>query len=99
MDLSPHNIQHITKSIQSKVDYNFISSGYTNAFTDDQVCLDQCDNELKQVCTNCLLVPRYPLFFKCKHFTCLPCCNEYRRHKIIFEKIFFFNLPTITPSK
>ena len=63
MNLSPHNIQRITKWIQSEVDYNFHNLGYTIAFNDDQVLLEQNDNELKQVCIYCLLVPRYPLFF------------------------------------
>ena len=62
MDLSPHNIQRITEWIQSELDYNWINLNYTNDFPDDQVLLDQCDKELKQVCFNCLLVPRYPLF-------------------------------------
>ena len=88
MDLSPHNIQRITEWVQSEVDYNFINSGYTNAFTDNQIFLDQCDNELKQVCPRCLLVPQYPLFFKCGHLTCLPCLSEYRRQWFMFEKIF-----------
>ena len=57
MDLSPHNIQRMTEWIKSEVDYNFINPGYTNDFSDDQVLLDQCDKELKQVCPNCLLVP------------------------------------------
>ena len=69
------------------MDYNFINPGNTNAFTDDQVVLDQCDNELKQVCPHCLLVTRYPLFLKCKHLTCLPCLREYQRHSLMFENI------------
>ena len=63
MDRSPHNIQRITKCIQSEVDYNFLNPGYTYAFQDDQVLLEQNDKELKQVCPHCLLVLRYPLFF------------------------------------
>ena len=63
MELSPHNIQRITKWIQSEVDYNFLNPCYTYAFQDDQVLLEQNDKELKQVCPHCLLVPRYPLFF------------------------------------
>ena len=62
MDFSPHNVHRITEWIQSEVDYNFINLAYTNDFPDDQVLLDQCDKKLKQVCPNCLLVPRYPLF-------------------------------------
>ena len=88
MDFSPHNIQRITEWIQSEVDYNFINPGYTNAFFDDQDLLDQCDNELNQVCPHCLLVPRYQLFVKCGHLTCLQCLREYRRHRFMFEKIF-----------
>ena len=67
MELSPHNIQRITKWIQSEVDYNFLNPGYTYAFQNDQVLLEQNDKELKLVCPHCLLVPRYPLFIKCGH--------------------------------
>ena len=62
MDLSPHNILRITKWIQSKLDYNFLNSGYTFAFQNDLILLKQNDKELKQVCPNCLLVPRYSFF-------------------------------------
>ena len=48
------------------------------------------DKVLKQVCPHCLLVPRYPLFFKCGHLTCLPRLREYRRHIVMFEKLFSF---------
>ena len=56
MDPSFHNIQRITKWIQQEVDYNFLNPGYTIAFNDDQVVLEQNDKELKQVCPHCLLV-------------------------------------------
>ena len=46
MDLSPHNIQRITKWIQSEVNYNFLNPSYSNAFQDDQVLLEQNDKEL-----------------------------------------------------
>ena len=88
MDLSPLNIQRITKWIQSEVDYNFLNPGYTYAFKDDQVLLEQNGKKLKQVCPHCLLVPRYLLFYKCGHLSCLPCLREYRRYKFIFEKVF-----------
>ena len=88
MDLSPHNTKLITEWIQSEVDYNFLNPGYTIAFNDDQILLEQNDNKLKQVCFHCLFVPRYPLFFKCRHLTCLPCLREYRRHKFMFSKMF-----------
>ena len=65
MDLSPHNIQRITKWIQSEVDYNFLNPGYTIAFNGDQFLYEQNDQELIQVCPHCLLVPRYPFCFKC----------------------------------
>ena len=58
MDSSPHNVQLITKWIQSEVDYNFLNPGYTIGFQDDQVKLEQTDKELKQVCPYCLLVSR-----------------------------------------
>ena len=87
MDLSPHNIQRITKWIQSEVDYNLLNPGYTIAFNDNQDLLEQNDNKLKQVCPYCLLVPRYPLFFKCVHLKCLLCLIEYQRHRFMFEKI------------
>ena len=73
MDLSPHNIQRITEWIQSEVDYIFLNPGYNIAFNDNQILLEQNDKELKQVCTYCLLFPRYPLIVKCGHLTCLPC--------------------------
>ena len=41
------------------MDYNFLNPGYTIGVQDDQVLLEQNDKELKQVCPNCLLVPRY----------------------------------------
>ena len=87
MDLSPHNIQRTTKLIQSEVDYNFLNPGYTIAFNDYQVLLEHNDKELKQVCPHCLLVPRYPLFFKCGHLTYLLCFREYWRYRFMFEKI------------
>ena len=70
------------------MDYNFFNPGYTIAFNDDQVLLEQTDQELIQVCQHCWLVPRYPLFFKCGHVTCLPCLREYRRHIVMFEIMF-----------
>ena len=85
MDFSPHNIQRITEWIQSEVDYNFLNPVYTIAFKDEQVVLGQSKTNLKQVCPCCLLVPRYPLFFKCGHITCLPCLEECRRHIFKFE--------------
>ena len=88
MNLSPHNIQRITKWIQSEVDYNFLNPGYTIAFNDDQILLVQSEKELKQVCSHCLLVPRYPLFVKWRHLTCFPCLREYRKHRGMFEKMF-----------
>ena len=41
MDLSTHNIQRITEWIQSEVDYNFLNPGFTIAFKDEQVVLEQ----------------------------------------------------------
>ena len=88
MDDSPHNIQGINKWIQSEVDYNILNLGYTIGFQDDQVLLETNDKELKQVCPRWSLVPRYQLFFKCRHLTCLPCLREYRRNIVMFEKLF-----------
>ena len=76
MDLSFHNIQRITESIQSEVDYNCLNPRYTIAFKDEQVVLEQSEKELNQVCPYCLLVIRYPFFLQCKHITCLPCLEE-----------------------
>ena len=59
MNLLPHTIQRITEWIQSEVEYNFLNPGYMIAFNNDQVLLEQNDNDLKQVCIHCLLVPRY----------------------------------------
>ena len=89
MDLLPHNIMRITKWIQSKVDYNFLNPGYTIAFIDDQVLLEHIDKEIKQVFPHCILVPRYPLFFKCRHVSCLLFLWEYRIHRFMFEKILY----------
>ena len=88
MDQSPHIIQRIKKWIQSEVDDNFLNPGYTIVFQDDQILLEQNDKEIKQVCSHCLLVPKYQFFFKCGHFTCLPCLREYRRHIVMFEKLY-----------
>ena len=71
-------------SIGSKL--QFFNPGYTIAFNDYQVLLKQNDKELKQVCPNCLLVPRYLMLLKCGHLTCLQCLREYRRHRVMFEK-------------
>ena len=84
MDLSPHNIQRITKFIKSKVDYNFLNPGYAIAFNGDQVLLEQNNKEFKHVCPHCLLALRYPFFLKCKHITCLQYLREYRRHIAMF---------------
>ena len=70
------------------MDYNFLNLGDTIGFQDDQVLLEQNDKEQKQVCPHCLLVPKDPLFFKCWHITCLSCLREYRRHIVMFEKLF-----------
>ena len=76
MDLSHNNIKRITKSIQSTVEYNFLNPSYTIGFQDDQVLHEQNDKVLKQVCTHCLLVPRYLIIVKCEHLTCFPCLSE-----------------------
>ena len=88
MDLSPPNIQRITKWIQSEVDYNCLNLGYTYAFQNDLVLLEHNDKELKQVCINCLLVLRYPLIFKCRHLSCLQCLREYRKLKFLLKNLF-----------
>ena len=69
------------------MDYNFLNPGYTITFKDEQVKLEQSGKDLKQVCPYCLLVSRYPLFFKCGHITCLSCLEECRRHIFKFEII------------
>ena len=43
MSLSLHNIQRITKWIQSAVDYNFLNPVNTYGFQDNLVLLDQND--------------------------------------------------------
>ena len=62
MNQSPYNIQRITEWIQSEVDYNFYNPGYTIAFNNDQVLLEENDNILNKVSPYCLLVPRYSFF-------------------------------------
>ena len=49
MDLSPYNIQRITRWIQSEVDYTCFNPGYTIALQDEKVLLEQSDKELEQV--------------------------------------------------
>ena len=85
MDFSRHNIERITEWIQC--DYNFRNPGYTIAFKDEQVVLEQRGKELKQVWIYILLVPRYLLYFKCWHITCLSCIEQCRRHIFKFEII------------
>ena len=87
MELTPYNIQQITKCIQSEVDYNFFNAGYTYAFKDDQVLLEQNDKEIKQVCFHCLLVPKYPLVLNADTSRLL-WLREYRKYKFMFKKIF-----------
>ena len=43
MELSPQNIQRITKWIQSEVNYKFFNPSYTYAFQDDQMLFEQND--------------------------------------------------------
>ena len=50
MELSPHNFQRIIKWIQSKMDYNCFFPGYTYAFHDNQVLLEQNYKEFEHVC-------------------------------------------------
>ena len=87
MDLSPHNIQRITEWIHAELDYNFLTPGYSNAFKNKQVLLE--NQELKQICAICNHVPRYPLFYKCGDLTCLPCLREYKRIRFTFKLIIF----------
>ena len=92
MDPSTYNIQRITEWIQSEIYYNFLNPGYTIAFNDDQVVLEQNEKELKQGCPHCLLVPRYPMFFKCGHLTCIPCLREYQEHRVMIAKMLPFSI-------
>ena len=85
MDLSPHNIQRITEWIHAELDYNFLTPGYSNAFKNKHVLLE--NQELKQICAICNHVSRYPLFYKCGHLTCLPRLREYKRLKFTFKLI------------
>ena len=86
IDFPLHNIQRITKQIQSKVDYNFFNPGYTyfEAFQDDFVLLKQHDKKLKHICPHFLLVLRYPLFFNSGHL-----CRLYEIYTYKVEKINF----------
>ena len=100
MELSLHNIQRITQWIHNEIDDNFLNPGYTISFQDEKVLLQQSAKELKQVCPLCLLVPKYLLFFKCRHLTCPICLIEYRRHRFMFEnQVTLSNLQAILPSK
>ena len=88
MEFLNQNIQRITELIHSKVDYNVFNSGYTIVYNDDHVLLKQNDKTLKQVGCHSLLVPRYLLFFKFKHLTCLSCLREYQNR--FYDKMFSF---------
>ena len=84
--ISQHSAHHIMDSIGSWLQFSYL--GNTIALNHDQILLELNDKELKQVCPYCLLVPRYPLIFKRGHFSCLPCLREYRKHRVMFEKMF-----------
>ena len=77
MTRSERNVQRITDWIKQECDYSFIYPGYSFVFKDEQLQLK--DKELLQICAHCLSVPRYPLFYKCGHLTCLPCLVKYYR--------------------
>ena len=77
------------------MDYNFLNPGYAYAFQDDQVLLEQNDKEFKKVCSHCLLVPRYRLYFKCGNLSCPSCFREYRRYKFMFEKFVLVQFSSI----
>ena len=85
MDLSPHNIQRIRELIHAELVYHFLTLGYSNVFKNKQVLLE--NQELKQMCGICNHVPRYPLFNKCGHLTCLLCLQKYKRLKFTFKLI------------
>ena len=57
-------------------DYNFINLGYIFAFKMIKFYLSKVKYTLKHVCPHCLLIPRYPLFYKCRHITCIPCLEN-----------------------
>ena len=90
MAITAQNIRRIKEWIQAEVDFNFLALGYSNAFQDNQVLM--INQELKQICAHCLLIPRYPLFFKCGHLTCLPCLREYKKLRFTFN----INIPCPT---
>ena len=83
MNISARNIERITDWINKEPDYSFIYRGYSSEFKDEQIQLE--NKELMQVCAHCLSVPRYPLFFKCGHLTCLPCLIKYYKHYFNFQ--------------
>ena len=90
MTISERNVQRITDWINKESDYSFIYPGYSFDFKDDQVQLE--DKELLQICAHCLSVPRYPLFLKCGHLTCLPCLDKY--YKLCFNFQYKIRCPT-----
>ena len=69
------NTQRIITWINEEPDNSFINPGYSPVFSDEHIQLG--NKELMQICAHCLSVPRFPLFFKCGHLTCLPCLNKY----------------------
>ena len=63
MDLSLHNVQRITRWIQSEVDYNFLNPGYTIAFQDEIVLIEQSDKEFEQSLPSLLISSKISIVF------------------------------------
>ena len=90
MARSEKNVRRITDWINKESDYFFINPGYYFVFIDEQIQLE--DKELLQIFAHCLSVPRYPLFVKCGHLTCLPCLDKY--YKLCFNFQYKIRCPT-----
>ena len=81
--MNTKNTQRITEWINEEPDNFFINPGYSPVFSDEQIQLG--NKELMQICAHCLSVPRFLLFFKCGHLTCLLCLYKYYKLNFNFK--------------
>ena len=88
--MNTKNTQRIITWINEEPDNSFINQGYSSVLSDEQIPLG--NKELMQICAHCLSVPRFPLFYKCGHLTCLPLLDKY--YKLNFNFKFKIRCPT-----
>ena len=84
------NPQLIPKWINEEPDNFVINPGSSPVCSNEQIQLG--NKEIMQICAYYLSVPRYPLFLKCGHLTCLPCFDT--NYKLNFNSEFKVRCPT-----